>query len=118
MARFLLSRSTTRKRMTSTSASPSPLRVRSVKAQEARTETYTPLISTDIPPQARELYRINKVRLLYDRDQPTARMCCRDAAEVETPLDMTHSLLRAMSPIHVKYLSNMGVRSSMSISIV
>lgn len=45
-------------------------------------------------------------------------MCCRDAAEVETPLDMTHSLLRAMSPIHVKYLSNMGVRSSMSISIV
>ncbi|ORY55950.1 hypothetical protein BCR35DRAFT_355672 [Leucosporidium creatinivorum] len=74
--------------------------------------------ASDIPPQARELYRINKVRLLYDRDQPTARMCCRDAAEVETPLDMTHSLLRAMSPIHVKYLSNMGVRSSMSISIV
>jgi light-regulated signal transduction histidine kinase (bacteriophytochrome) len=30
---------------------------------------------------------------------------------------MTHAHLRAMSPIHLKYLSNMGVRSSMSISI-
>ncbi|GAA5877871.1 hypothetical protein JCM1840_002929 [Sporobolomyces johnsonii] len=73
--------------------------------------------ASDIPPQARELYRINKVRLLYDRDQPTARLCCRDIKEVEDPLDMTHCHLRAMSPIHIKYLGNMGVRSSMSISI-
>lgn len=73
--------------------------------------------ASDIPAQARELYRINKVRLLYDRDQPTARMCCRNQAEVDDPLDMTHSLLRAMSPIHIKYLANMGVRSSMSVSL-
>ncbi|GAA5917845.1 hypothetical protein JCM5296_005723 [Sporobolomyces johnsonii] len=73
--------------------------------------------ASDIPPQARELYRVNKVRLLYDRDQPTARLCCRDIKEVEDPLDMTHCHLRAMSPIHIKYLGNMGVRSSMSISI-
>jgi len=33
------------------------------------------------------------------------------------PLDLTHSYLRAMSPIHLKYLTNMAVRSSMSISI-
>ncbi|GAA6057033.1 hypothetical protein JCM3770_005219 [Rhodotorula araucariae] len=73
--------------------------------------------ATDIPPQARALYRLNKVRVLYDRDQPTARLCCRSVAEVEVPLDMTHCHLRAMSPIHIKYLGNMGVRSSMSISI-
>ncbi|KAK4047468.1 hypothetical protein OIV83_005380 [Microbotryomycetes sp. JL201] len=73
--------------------------------------------ATDIPAQARELYRINKVRLLYDRDQPTARMCCRSKREVDQPLDMTHCLLRAMSPIHIKYLANMGVRSSMSVSV-
>ncbi|KAK4046722.1 hypothetical protein OIO90_006453 [Microbotryomycetes sp. JL221] len=73
--------------------------------------------ATDIPAQARELYRINKVRLLYDRDQPTARMCCRSKQEVDNPLDMTHCLLRAMSPIHIKYLANMGVRSSMSVSV-
>ncbi|GAA5932099.1 uncharacterized protein JCM15063_001119 [Sporobolomyces koalae] len=73
--------------------------------------------ASDIPAQARDLYRINKVRVLYDRDQPTARLCCRDMSEVETPLDMTHCHLRAMSPIHIKYLGNMGVRSSMSVSI-
>lgn len=73
--------------------------------------------ASDIPAQARELYRINKVRVLYDRDQPTARLCCRDVDEVDNPLDMTHCHLRAMSPIHIKYLGNMGVRSSMSVSI-
>ncbi|KAL4987461.1 hypothetical protein BDW68DRAFT_161114 [Aspergillus falconensis] len=71
----------------------------------------------DIPKQARDLYRINKVRLLYDRDHITARLVCRALEDLETPLDMTHAYLRAMSPIHIKYLANMQVRSSMSISI-
>ncbi|RCI16536.1 hypothetical protein L249_2649 [Ophiocordyceps polyrhachis-furcata BCC 54312] len=73
--------------------------------------------ASDIPRQARDLYRINKVRLLYDRDLETARIVCRTAEDLETPLDMTHAYLRAMSPIHLKYLGNMAVRSSMSISI-
>lgn len=73
--------------------------------------------ASDIPRQARELYKVNKVRLLYDRDQPTARMVCRSQQDLEIPLDMTHAYLRAMSPIHIKYLGNMEVRSSMSISI-
>jgi light-regulated signal transduction histidine kinase (bacteriophytochrome)/CheY-like chemotaxis protein len=74
--------------------------------------------ATDIPKQARDLYLLNKIRLLYDRDQPSARMVCREADDLKTPVDMTHSFLRAMSPIHIKYLANMGVRASMSISIV
>ncbi|KAK3492806.1 uncharacterized protein B0T23DRAFT_317072 [Neurospora hispaniola] len=73
--------------------------------------------ATDIPSQARELYKLNKVRLLYDRDVESARIVCRTPEDLETPLDMTHSYLRAMSPIHLKYLANMAVRSSMSISI-
>jgi len=73
--------------------------------------------ASDIPSQARDLYKINKVRMLYDRDQETARLVCRTAKDLEQPLDMTYSYLRAMSPIHVKYLANMAVRSSMSISI-
>jgi light-regulated signal transduction histidine kinase (bacteriophytochrome) len=73
--------------------------------------------ASDIPKQARELYRLNKVRMLYDRDQETARLVCRTAEDLENPLDLTHSYLRAMSPIHLKYLANMAVRSSMSISI-
>jgi light-regulated signal transduction histidine kinase (bacteriophytochrome) len=73
--------------------------------------------ASDIPKQARELYKLNKVRMLYDRDQTTARLVCRTAEDLETPLDLTHSYLRSMSPIHLKYLANMAVRSSMSISI-
>ncbi|MCJ1463866.1 Light-sensor Protein kinase [Pseudocyphellaria aurata] len=72
---------------------------------------------SDIPAQARELYKINKVRLLYDRDQETARLVCRTVEDLETPLDLTFAYLRAMSPIHIKYLANMAVRASMSISI-
>ncbi|CAE6413025.1 unnamed protein product [Rhizoctonia solani] len=74
--------------------------------------------AADIPAQARGLYTINKVRLLYDRGQTTARLVVRDRSDLENPLDMTHACLRAMSPIHIKYLANMGVRASMSVSIV
>lgn len=73
--------------------------------------------ASDIPRQARELYKVNKVRLLYDRDQVTSRLVCRAPEDLETPLDMTHAFLRAMSPVHIKYLANMDVRASMSISI-
>ncbi|KAF2260697.1 hypothetical protein CC78DRAFT_472311 [Lojkania enalia] len=73
--------------------------------------------ASDIPKQARELYKLNRVRMLYDRDQETARLICRTIDDLESPLDLTHSYLRAMSPIHLKYLANMAVRSSMSISI-
>ncbi|TYJ55054.1 hypothetical protein B9479_004278 [Cryptococcus floricola] len=74
--------------------------------------------AADIPPQARELYKINKVRMLYDRSLTTARMVLRHKEDLDYPLDMTHCYLRAMSPIHIKYLANMGVRSSMSVSIM
>ncbi|PQE19018.1 hypothetical protein CJF31_00012170 [Rutstroemia sp. NJR-2017a BVV2] len=46
------------------------------------------------------------------------QLVCRDVSDFEVPLDLTHSYLRAISPIHLKYLGNMGVRSSMSVSIV
>ena len=57
--------------------------------------------ATDIPAQARELYRINKVRLLYDRTHTTARMVLRSQRDLDNPVDMTHCYLRAMSPIHM-----------------
>ena len=73
--------------------------------------------ASDIPKQARDLYKVNKVRLLYDREQETSRLVCRTMEDLENPLDLTYSYLRAMSPIHIKYLRNMAVRASMSISI-
>lgn len=73
--------------------------------------------ASDIPKQARDMYNSNKVRILYDRDLETARLVCRTTEDLERPLDLTFSYLRAISPIHIKYLTNMAVRSSMSISI-
>ncbi|KAJ3753797.1 hypothetical protein EV360DRAFT_96883 [Lentinula raphanica] len=71
----------------------------------------------DIPAQVC-LFLTYKVRILYDRDQPTARIVVRNKEDLENPLNMTHCYLRAMSPIHIKYLGNMGVRASMSVSIM
>ncbi|KAF8195506.1 hypothetical protein BJ912DRAFT_1021221 [Pholiota molesta] len=63
----------------------------------------------DIPAQARRLYELNKVRLLYDASRPTARIVVRSREDLETPLNMTHCYLRAMSPIHVQ--SSMSIVS-------
>jgi light-regulated signal transduction histidine kinase (bacteriophytochrome) len=71
--------------------------------------------ASDIPAQARRLYTINTLRLIADigyRPVPVL------AATGEAPLDMSHSVLRSVSPIHVEYLQNMGVAASMSVSIV
>lgn len=74
--------------------------------------------ATDIPAQARELYKHSKVRQLYDRDAKTSQVVVRNKNDLKYPLDMSGCALRAMSPIHIRYLKNMNVRSSLSISII
>ncbi|KAF2467268.1 phytochrome-like protein [Lindgomyces ingoldianus] len=73
--------------------------------------------ASDIPKQARDLYKINKVRVLFNRDTFPSRLVYRNLEDLDSPLDLTHSYLRAMSPVHLKYLANMGVRSTMSVSL-
>ncbi|MDN4038286.1 ATP-binding protein [Massilia sp. YIM B02443] len=69
----------------------------------------------DIPAQARRLYILNTLRMIVDMDYDAVPLLGEpDAA----PLDMSFALLRSVSPIHVEYLKNMGVRASMSVSIV
>lgn len=74
--------------------------------------------ASDIPAQARELYKTNLVRMVPDVD--AAVSCLTPAAEpgVGKPLDMSRAVLRALSPIHLQYVRNMGVRSSFSVSLV
>lgn len=74
--------------------------------------------ASDIPKQARELYLVNTIRVLYNRDQETSRLLCRTFEDAKTPLNLKHSYLRAFSPVHLKYLENMGVQASMSISLI
>ena len=72
--------------------------------------------ASDIPAQARRLYVINTLRLIADvRATPVAVEALPGTVE---PLDMSHSVLRSVSPVHIEYLGNMGVAASMSISIV
>lgn len=74
--------------------------------------------AADIPAQARELYRINRVRIIPNADYRPVPV--RPAANPATggPLDMTFSTLRSVSTGHVEYMRNMGTASSMSVSIL
>ena len=74
--------------------------------------------STDIPAQARELYKRNWLRLIPDVTYRPAPLQPVDNPVTGAPLDLSHSTLRSVSPIHVEYLQNMGVSASMSISLM
>ncbi|MGU3494381.1 HWE histidine kinase domain-containing protein [Xanthobacteraceae bacterium A53D] len=73
--------------------------------------------ASDIPAQARELYRRNLLRVITDVNaEPVPIVPARDARGL--PLDLSLSVLRSVSPIHIEYLKNMGVGASLSISII
>jgi chemotaxis family two-component system sensor kinase Cph1 len=72
---------------------------------------------TDIPPQARELYMQNLLRLIADVNYtPVPIYTIDDSANKN--LDLSHSILRSTSPIHVQYLHNMGVGATLTISLI
>ncbi len=74
--------------------------------------------ATDIPQQARELYRVNPTRLIADvHAQPAALVMAAHVGSANA-VDLTNSGLRAVSPIHIQYLKNMEVASSFSVSIL
>jgi light-regulated signal transduction histidine kinase (bacteriophytochrome) len=73
--------------------------------------------ASDIPAQARRLYIRNIFRIIADINAtpvPIIPGLDKDGL----PLDQSLSILRAVSPIHIEYLRNMGVSASLSISIV
>ena len=65
--------------------------------------------ASDIPAQARALYVTNTLRLIADVRATPVALVQRGSA----PLDLSASILRSVSPIHLEYLSNMGVTASM-----
>ncbi|GCE13326.1 histidine kinase [Tengunoibacter tsumagoiensis] len=87
---------------------------------EAKREGLEPFLglhypASDIPQQARELYRHNWLRLIANvAYQPAALL----SVDNPGPLDLSGSVLRSVSPMHIQYLKNMGVGASMSISIL
>ena len=74
--------------------------------------------ASDIPAQARELYRRNRLRLIAaSRYEPVPLEPLADAdAAGET--DLSDVGLRHVSPVHLEYMRNMGTGMSMSVSIL
>ncbi len=72
--------------------------------------------ASDIPKQARALYKRNLLRIISDVDDKVSPIL--QQSNNAGPLDLSLSASRAVSPIHLEYLRNMGVKASMSISIV
>ncbi|PVB62452.1 HWE histidine kinase domain-containing protein [Labrenzia sp. 011] len=73
--------------------------------------------ASDIPVQARALYKRSLLRLIADvNDEGSAIV---PGAGVDgVPLDLSLAVTRSVSPIHIEYLRNMGVEASMSVSIM
>ncbi|MDY6803370.1 MAG: ATP-binding protein [Cyanobacteriota bacterium] len=72
--------------------------------------------ATDIPLPARRLYKLNFLRLIPDVNYQPVELPANP--ETNKPFDLSFSVLRSVSPIHIEYLRNMGVVASMSISLV
>lgn len=67
--------------------------------------------ASDIPQIARDLYLRNRVRMLVDVDYEPVPI----GPSGDVDMSMCH--LRSMSPIHLQYLKNMGVASSLVTSL-
>ncbi len=74
--------------------------------------------ASDIPAQARRLYTVNWSRLIADIGYVPVPLHPILDPGTGAPLDLSHATLRSVSPIHVEYLSHMGVGASMSISLL
>lgn len=73
--------------------------------------------ASDIPVQARALYKRNLLRVISDVNAEAVPVL-PERDEDGRLLDLSLSVLRSVSPIHIEYLKNMGVGASLSISIV
>jgi light-regulated signal transduction histidine kinase (bacteriophytochrome) len=74
--------------------------------------------ASDIPRQARELYRLNRLRLIAAADYTPSPVLPAVNPLTGGPLDLSLAGLRSVSPVHLEYMRNMGTGASMSVSIV
>lgn len=90
---------------------------------EAKDDGLAPFLNhrypeSDIPKQARELYRRSTIRSIPDVSYVPAPLVAMPNEVTDQPLDMTHCMLRSVSPVHIRYLKNMKVGASMSVSLL
>ncbi len=88
------------------------------EAREPKAESFLGLRypAWDVPTQARALQIKNPLRMLSDVTQEPVPLLAADSEL--PPLDISLAHLRGVSPIHVKYLANMGVAATLTLGIV
>lgn len=90
------------------------------EARDASLEPYLGLHypASDIPKQAREPYLRNWLRIIPDARYTPVRVVPPLRPQTGAPLDLSFAVLRSVSPVHLEYLANLGIRASMRISLV
>jgi|GEM_PF-3488268 len=72
--------------------------------------------ASDIPAQARALYRLTRDRWIPRRDYSEVPLL--PPTEEGKPFDIGHSRYRSVSPVHRLYQRNIGVDGAMSVSVM
>lgn len=73
---------------------------------------------SDIPKPARRMFSSNWIRLIPDAAAEPVKLFPEVNPISHRPTDLTCSILRSASPCHLQYLHNMGVGSSLTISLI
>ncbi|MHA6281035.1 ATP-binding protein [Salinimicrobium sp. CAU 1759] len=74
--------------------------------------------ATDIPEQSRKLFLKHRVRLITNVHYKPVPIEPEFSPLTGEALDISRSGLRAVSPIHIEYLKNMGVGASLTAAII
>ncbi|WP_075792514.1 ATP-binding protein [Massilia putida] len=90
---------------------------------EARDERYHSYMgqhfpASDIPVQARELYKLSRIRLIQDATYTPAPLVPPLNPVTGKPNDLSFAALRSVSPVHLQYMRNMNTLASMSVSLM
>jgi len=90
---------------------------------ESKIENIEPFLglyypATDIPVQARELFLLKHISMLADVQASNVPLYALDENADNKSIDLSLSMLRSLSPMHIQYLSNMGVNATFTIALI
>jgi light-regulated signal transduction histidine kinase (bacteriophytochrome)/ActR/RegA family two-component response regulator len=74
--------------------------------------------ASDIPAQARRQFVRQRVGAVADAAYTPVPLLAHPSLDDGAPLDLTHSTLRSVSPVHREYMRNMGTVASLTIGLV
>ncbi len=90
------------------------------EARAARLEPYLGMHypAADVPSQARRLYMRQRVGSIADSSYRPVPLLADPMLSDSAPVDLTHSALRSVSPVHREYMRNMKTAASLTIGLV